>query len=124
MACGHKGRQAGRGDGLAFGLLLGQTPLPRLLHASEAGRGRYNSAQRSDEEQRDHREGEDQTQDARAAVLVLNHADEAQDKPERGPEEYGQPAKGCEGRPSARLGQPQHHERRQGGEREVKADPA
>ena len=54
---------------------------------SEARRERYASAQRSHEEQRDYREGDNQTQDAGAAVLVLNHAHEAQDKPERGPQE-------------------------------------
>ena len=62
------------------------------------------SAQCSYEEQRDCREGEDQTQDAGEAVLVLNDAEDAQDEAERSPQEYSQPAKGCDGRPSARLG--------------------
>jgi hypothetical protein len=83
---------------------------------SEVGRERYASAQCSHEEQRDYRKGEDQAQDARAAVLVLDDAHETQDKPERGPEEYGQPAKGCDWRPSAGLSQPHCYQRSQGSE--------
>ena len=63
-------------------------PVAVDLPADSGGqRERHGSAQCSYEEQRDYREGDDQTQHASAAVLVLNHANEAQDKPERGPQE-------------------------------------
>jgi hypothetical protein len=45
------------------------------------------SAKRSHEEQPDYRQSDNQTQDAGAAVFVLNHAHEAQDQTERRPQE-------------------------------------
>jgi hypothetical protein len=63
---------------------------------AERGRLRYiycgqgkppGSAQRSHEEQRDHTCPDNQTQDAGAAVFVLNDTYQAQNEPERRPQD-------------------------------------
>ena len=80
MISGRKGADGGSGRGMVQN--SGTDPF-----TSEAGREGYASAQCSHEEQRDHSQTENQTQDAGAAVLLLDDTHQAQNDPERCPQE-------------------------------------
>ena len=85
--------------------------LPRALRdAAERG----GSAQGGQQGKGHQRPSDYQTYYAGAAVLVQNDTDEAQDKAKRRRHDNSQPAKGCNGRASARLSQPHDRQRGQG----------
>ncbi len=76
------------------------------------------------QEEGDQCPGEDQAPHARAAVLVKDDAQQTQHKAERRRDNDSQPAKGCNGRPSARTAQQHGGQCDQRGQRDAQADSA